>query len=243
MGKSSLFLFIFYSVTMVLLILHGALGDARQFEGIHFLLSAEFRVECINFSGHGGRELSKNEWSIPSFANEVLQFMDEKSIDKVAIIGYSLGGYVGLYLAKHFPEKVEKLLTLSTKLQWTPEIAEKECSMLKTEVIVQKVPAFAAALAQRHAPVDWKILAEKTCTLLKSMGAHNPLSLSDFEMIQKPVLVCVGDRDKMVTMEETRHVFKAIPGAGMCVIPNMGHPVETLNTDFFIFVAKNFLKN
>ena len=78
-------------------------------------------------------------------------------------------GKVGLYLGKHFPEKVEKLYTLATKLNWTVEGAAKETAMLNPTLIKEKVPKYAATLEHLHGN-NWKILLEKTAQMILNLG-------------------------------------------------------------------------
>src|SRR5688572_15290055 len=115
---------------MPLLLLHGAIGAASQFEKLTQLLQPDFEVFSLNFSGHGGKEIPEPGFNMPLFANDVLTFMEEKQLDKVDIFGYSMGGYVALYLALHYPEKVNRIMTLGTKFDWSPEIAAHETRML-----------------------------------------------------------------------------------------------------------------
>src|SRR4051812_19560592 len=107
---------------MDLLILHGAIGSAKQFDSLAKKLGETFTVYTLDFSGHGGKPLPVH-FSTAGFAREVLSWMDSKNIARINIFGYSMGGYVGLYLARHHPEKVEKLFTLATKLNWNAEIS------------------------------------------------------------------------------------------------------------------------
>jgi pimeloyl-ACP methyl ester carboxylesterase len=51
--------------------------------------------------------------------------MQQNQLENAAIFGYSMGGYAGMYLAKYFPERVSKLLTLATKFYWDEKIAAR----------------------------------------------------------------------------------------------------------------------
>ena len=113
-----------------LLLLHGAIGSKDQFPSLVQLLSSDYDVHTLNFSGHGGSAFASEPFSIPLFANDVLNYMQEHGIAKASIFGYSMGGYVGMYLAKHRPEKINKLITLATKYHWDEVIAAKEVQML-----------------------------------------------------------------------------------------------------------------
>ena len=66
----------------------------------------------MNFSGHGGRPIPKEHFSIEMFAGDVIKFMDSAGIDSINIFGYSMGGYTAVYLARHHPERVKKIFRL-----------------------------------------------------------------------------------------------------------------------------------
>src|SRR4029077_13449669 len=97
-----------------LLVLHGAIGAKDQLQPLAEKLRSHYIVHTLNFSGHGGETIPAT-FSIEGFANDVLHYLKQNNIDKINIFGYSMGGYVALYLAKHYPEKVNKAATLATK--------------------------------------------------------------------------------------------------------------------------------
>lgn len=65
---------------------------------------------------------------------------------------------------------------------------------------------------------------------MKAMWATEP-DFTDEELrtIQAPTLVIIGDRD-IVTPEHAVELFRAIPGAQLCVVPNSGHGVMPAQT-------------
>jgi pimeloyl-ACP methyl ester carboxylesterase len=214
-----------------ILLLHGAIGSKDQLYQLEQKLADSFTVHRLNFSGHGGSPVADAAFSISLFASEVIAFLDKKEIDSIHIFGYSMGGYVAMYLAKHYPQKIKKIITLATKFAWDENIAGQEIKMLNAAKIEEKLPDFAAALQKRHAPCNWKTVLEKTAAMLTAMGKDNPLKTADYSEIQHPVLLMLGDRDKMVTLDETVEVYKNLPQAQLAVLPNTAHPIEMLNAD------------
>lgn len=141
--------------------LHGALDTKKQFENLCGLLKDDFEVHMINFSGHGGKPMPAERFSIKFFAVEVIRMLDINNIDNINIAGHSMGGYIGLYLARFYSKRVKKVFTINTKLLWNEEIAAKEVKMLDAEIIEQKVPKFAERLRKLHTPNDWNVLMGK----------------------------------------------------------------------------------
>jgi pimeloyl-ACP methyl ester carboxylesterase len=224
-----------------LLLLHGALGAKDQFEPLAGKLKNDFIIHTLNFSAHGGETIPESALSIESYAKDVLHYMNLHNIEHTNIFGYSMGGYVGMYIAKYFAERLIKLVTLASKFHWDEVIAAREIKMLDAAAIELKVPAFAQQLAIRHAPNDWKLLLQKTAEMMKNLGSNNILKHEDYTTIAIPSLIMLGDRDKMVTLDETVTVYKKLPHVQMAVLPNTPHPLEQVNVDLLAYMIKQFI--
>lgn len=225
-----------------LLLLHGALGSKDQFQSLVHLLEGTFQVHAFNLSGHGGQPLPDTSFSIELFSEQVARYIQDMNIEKANIFGYSMGGYIAMYLAKQMPDRINKIVTLATKFYWDEITASKEVKMLDGKIIQEKLPAFAAQLQQRHAPVDWLIILDKTTELLINLGKNNTLQLADYTSITTPSLVLLGDRDKMVTLDETLAVYKQLPNAQFGVLPGTPHIFEQVNLSLLAYLIKGFMK-
>ena len=224
-----------------MLLLHGALGSAEQLQPLADALGGYVTVHKFNFSGHGGRPFSADPFSIALFSNEIKGYMQQHAIDRAAVFGYSMGGYAAMYLAKHFPGKISTLITLATKWHWDEAIAAREIKMLDANIIREKLPAFATQLQQRHAPNDWTIVLEKTAALLLDLGKQNALQSEDYASINIPCLLLLGDRDKMVTADETIAISQKLPAAQFSLLPNTPHPFEQVDISLLAQTIKDFI--
>ena len=226
---------------MHLLLLHGALGAADQLKPLAAELGKEFTVHTLDFSGHGRKPFPDSPFSIPMFAQDALTYMDELQLAETSVFGYSMGGYVGMYLALRHRSRVTKLATLATKFHWDPAIAQREIQMINPEKILEKLPDFAKTLEQRHQPKDWKAVLQKTAQLLKDLGDNPLLSADNCSSIQVPTLLMLGDRDKMVSQEETVTIYKSIPNAQLAILPGTPHPIEQVDTTQLADKLRRFL--
>jgi pimeloyl-ACP methyl ester carboxylesterase len=224
-----------------LILLHGAIGAKDQLQELAKILEEKFIVHYFNFSGHGGIRFPNSDFSIPHFANDVLNEMEQNNIPAANFFGYSMGGYVALWFAKYHPEKVQKVVTLATKFYWDEQVAAKEIKMLDAEAMEQKVPAFAEQLKQRHHPNDWKLVLEKTRDMLISLGQNNELKLDDYQTITAPCLLLLGENDKMITVDETVAVQNALPHAELKFLPATPHPIEQVDINLLGPIIENFL--
>jgi len=222
-----------------LLLLHGALGSKNQFTHLKRSLADQFNVYDLDFEGHGGR-LSDKDYSISLFANNIMDFIEENSLVKTHIFGYSMGGYVALKLASENQTWIDRIVTLGTKFNWTPEIADKEVRMLNPSKVEEKVPKFATYLSKLHSPDDWKTIMRKTAQMIIDMGNGKKLSEIELSSITNKILIGIGELDNMVTTEESKYTAELIPNGELDIIEGLKHPIETVDVNRLAVLLRSF---
>ncbi len=219
------------------ILLHGALGSAAQFKALQALFSQEDRVFSFNFPGHGPNAPGA-PFSMKLFSDAVIGFMDEKGLRSANIFGYSMGGYVALNMAAAYPDRIEGVVTLGTKLDWNPEMAAGMNRMFDPEKIEAKVPHFAEALAAQHA--DWKALCRYTATFLNDLGNGLGIQPDAYANIACPVTIGWGDEDNVVSAEESQKVAAKIPNGRFEKLIGVKHQLELVDVgEMFKFVKKS----
>ncbi|RPE12147.1 alpha/beta fold hydrolase [Chitinophaga lutea] len=224
-----------------LLLLHGALGAHSDFDAIAELLSGQYTVYRFNFHGHGGSPLPVMPLSINMFAEQLLEYIHEQKLAPVAVFGYSMGGYVALHAALQSPASFSRILTLATKFDWSPESAAKEVRQLNAAVLLEKAPAFAARQQQLHGEQEWEQLLTATAVMMENLGGEPLLTADALSQITVPVRVMVGDRDAMVSIEETVQAYRHMPQASLTVLPDTRHPLDRVNTAVLIWEIRSFM--
>jgi pimeloyl-ACP methyl ester carboxylesterase len=211
------------------LLLHGALGSKNQLDPLKISLEESGReVYSLNFSGHGGTPFS-NSFGIEGFAEEVFHFQKEKGLKTTDIFGYSMGGYVALWLAHKHPDSVGRIVTLGTKFDWSPDDAVREVRKVNPDKIEEKIPAFARILQHRHAPHDWKELLHKTAQMMTQLGARPLLTMEILKTIPHPVSVLLGDLDDMADLTFSQRVAEALPHGKFSLLEKTPHPFEKVD--------------
>jgi len=215
-----------------IILLHGALGAKSQFEQLTELLTGDFEVHSFNFYGHDG-ETPESDFSIEQFTKQLSDYIvrNISPDENFMLFGYSMGGYVALNYAKSTELSNFRLLTLATKLDWTPENAMRESAMLEPDKIEQKVPAFARSLAKRYGENNWRNVVNHTAKMLLNLGSTPNLTPQDFESINIPVRLMLGDKDNMVTIEETVETYRQLKHGSLCILPDVLHPFEKVSPE------------
>jgi len=218
--------------------LHGALGSAAQFDTLLAQMPEDQSTIALNFPGHGGTP-SGQPFSVQLFSDAVLKFLDEKNTAKADIFGYSMGGYVALWLAWKHPTRVRSVTTYGTKLDWTPEVSAGMSRMFDPEKIEAKVPQLAESLAQIHGKEYWKPLCINTANFLQDLGNGLGLPREAFSEMKCPVTIGWGDLDHVVTEAESRRAADAIPQGRFEILPGGKHLLEHVDLEQLAHFVKD----
>ena len=225
-----------------LLLLHGALGSSASFAKLIPELENDYEIHTLDFSGHGDSPLAE-EFNIVQFAKDTVNYMNLHHLDKVDIFGYSMGGYVGLWLCYTVPERINKVFTLGSKIVWDRQGVEKELAMLDTENMLLNIPKFVDLLKQRHTQIEWFDLVAHTRAMMVELGERNLLNEQVLSTINHTVRLGVGDKDNTAGVEHSMATFRLIPEAQFHVFPNTPHPLEKVDLHRLSYSIKEFFKS
>ena len=222
-----------------LILLHGALGSSKSFDALIPHLSQGFNLIIPDLKWHGSRSSSASGFKMQDLVDDFEEFLNQNAIQSAYVFGFSMGGYVALSLAQKKPNYFNSIMTLGTKLDWNPQQAEKESKMLNPEKIKEKVPQFAKHLGALHGE-NWMHLCVQTAEMMINLGANPLLSTDTISTIDLEIRLCLGDKDNMVSLEETLAFYKALSNGQLQVFPNCQHPIEKVDSDFLAHSIINF---
>jgi pimeloyl-ACP methyl ester carboxylesterase len=212
-----------------LVLLHGALGSGEQLTPLADAL--EIPARHPDLDGHGQRPAGPHD--LDGFVQTATE-----GDGPVDLVGYSLGGYVALAAAINHPHRVRRVVTIATKLAWTPELAEKQARRLDHDRLQERNPDFLAALDGQHPGPGARAVLTHTATFLRALGSAPPLPL---DRVQCPVLVVVGSDDALVTLVECEQAVAVIPDARLAVLPETPHQLERMPIAVLAGLVSTFL--
>jgi len=212
----------------MLLLLPGLLGSlASQWRDFLRPLSVNFQILTMDLRGHGRSQNNADTLTPERMMQDIIALLDFLQIETVHIAGYDLGGYLGLMLALNQPRRVSTLLMHATKFYWTKESAVRMQEQLDPDIMAQKVPVYADQLVQEHGARHWRVLVRQAADLMTRL-AENGLTERMATHTQPPVLVSVGDRDKMISILEAQRLSRILPHGELIVLPGVSHPYRTI---------------
>ncbi len=98
----------------VLLFIHGILGSQRQWAHLVDLLDDDHRVLVPDLFGHGESDKPLGDYSLGAHAGTLRDLLDRLEVERVTLVGHSLGGGIAMVFAYLFPDRVDRLILVSS---------------------------------------------------------------------------------------------------------------------------------
>ncbi|MGI9163293.1 MAG: alpha/beta fold hydrolase, partial [Mycobacterium sp.] len=93
-----------------LLLIHGIGDNSTTWEPVHSELAKRFTVIAPDLLGHGKSDKPRADYSVAAYANGMRDLLSVLDIDRVTVVGHSLGGGVAMQFAYQFPQLVERMI-------------------------------------------------------------------------------------------------------------------------------------
>jgi pimeloyl-ACP methyl ester carboxylesterase len=191
-------------------LVHGFLGDHHYWDHVVAPLAKQYLVIAIDLPGHGESSLSDQTTTIEDYADEIASFLKQLQLEKVSLIGHSLGGYIVMAFAEKYADLLDRFALIhSTALPDTEEAkAGRVAGMEKIreeglyDFVNNLIPKlFAPANLAEHEQIAREI-GHKTSingalAALESMR-NRPDRVSVLEKSNVPVLILAGGEDGVV---------------------------------------------
>lgn len=215
-----------------LVLLHGFPLDHHTWDFVAPMLENTFDLILPDLRGFGKSTTVDSQYTMDDFASDIAGLLDHLGIQKSAIAGHSMGGYIALAFAKHYPERVSGLGLVSTQTLADPpdrkearyksaaEVAEKGIG----GVVDTMTPKFASdeMLQESTREIMERQKPAAFIAALKAMAERMDTS-SLLSTLTAPVVVVHGDADSLISVDRAREVKNAVPHAHLIELKGVGH--------------------
>jgi pimeloyl-ACP methyl ester carboxylesterase len=229
-----------------LLLLHGFTGAKEDLtDWLDPFADLGFHAVAPDHRGHGasGAPTVESEYSLATFADDVLALADELGWGSFFLLGHSMGGMIAQTIALQAPERVERLVLMDTTHAPVEGVdrgvADLAIDMARTEGIDALADAIAALEGPLATEADARVRAERPGYAEfgdRKLRASSPAMyaamvpamldqvdrLDALRTLTMPVLVVVGEQDTPF-LGASQRMAEAIPNAQLEVIPDAGH--------------------
>lgn len=222
-----------------LVLIHGFPLTRTIWDAQSDALARSVRVIRPDLRGAGKSAVPDGPYLMERLAADVAVLLDALAIERVALAGHSMGGYVALAFARMFTERVTRLALIASRLRAdTPDeaatrrtLADRVESESSAEPVINAyLPRLLApsTLAESAGVVEraYTIARENTpagiAATLRGMALRSPAE-DIAEELDVPVVFVAGGRDRVVDLDEARGVVAAFPRARLVVCEESGH--------------------
>ena len=243
-----------------IVLLHHVGSQAHTWDVFAASMSKDFRLLALDLRGHGDSFwASSGFYTINDYMHDVVTLVQSIGLEKIVLVGGSLGGRVGLVYAALHPDQVAGLILEDVGPTRPPDIAER----LRERVLRETVGEFLTLddivrfLRETNSSVsedvhlhNAKFAASQDSAGLwhfkrdpKTSEGFVPLDLWEYvEMIQSPVLMMVGEKSPIVPTEVREKMVRILPRSEIDVIPNAGHLIVHEQPELFMSSVRGFLQ-
>ena len=220
-----------------IIILHGLMGGLSNFDAV------------VNYFGDKGYKviipelpiytMSLLKTNVRSFAKYLHDFIAYKGLDDVILLGNSLGGHIGLYHTKLYPDKVKALIITGSSGLYESAMGGGYTKRGDYEVIKKKAqdvfydPAVATKeiVDEVYATVNDRNKLIKTLAIAKSAIRHN--MSKDLPKMNLPVCIIWGKNDTVTPPEVADEFHNLLPDSELHWIDHCGHAAMMEHPDEF----------
>ncbi len=97
-----------------LFLIHGNFSSSVYYKPLLELIPDDYHVFALDLRGFGDSTYNHQVMSLKDLAEDILLFMDELKIEKIDLVGWSLGGGVVMEFAAEYPERIKNLILINS---------------------------------------------------------------------------------------------------------------------------------
>jgi pimeloyl-ACP methyl ester carboxylesterase len=228
-----------------IIVLHGLMGALSNFdETFHHFSKKGYQVFIPELPLYSLPLLKTNVKNMAKFLHE---FMEHKNINKAILVGNSLGGHIGLYFTKHYPEKVNALVLTGSSGLYEKTMGDSFPKRGNYDYILEKTQAvfYDPAIATKELVDDvFKIVNDRssvirTLSIAKSAIRHN--MAPDIPSMAQPTCIIWGKQDTVTPPEVAEDFHKLLPDSDLFWIDKCGHAAMMETPEEFNAILEKWL--
>jgi esterase len=241
-----------------LFILHGLFGSSDNWQTLSKNFAEFFTVYLIDARNHGHSPHS-DEFSYALMSDDILELMIDEGLEKVMLLGHSMGGKTAMQFAISHPDKVEKMIVVDIGPKKYPATnqfvvdaldtfdpqnltSRKEAEALLSHYIAEEgVKQFLLKNLywDENQKLQWRFNYQSIKDNLNAVGEATPMPTNPIDI---PVLFLKGEKSDYIFPADIKLMQAMFPNAQLQDIPNAGHWVHADQPRAFVEAALKFLQ-
>jgi pimeloyl-ACP methyl ester carboxylesterase len=234
------------------LFLHGWLGSWRYWFPTMEVVAKQYRTYSFDFWGFGDSRRKQTRESIQAYSDQVIRFLDALGVEKVMLVGHSMGGMVALKTALSYPDRIQRVATVGApingdSLSWLLKLTDRPFfadAFARFPWLRRRL--FRFFLGQTNDPQVNEVIDDSVKssanTLRYAVSSMWRTDLTpELPRLRVPALIVHGGRDDIVNPNQA-DLFGQVSMAEVVMMPRSRHFPFLDEADCFNDVLLRFLK-
>jgi len=235
------------------LVFTGSLGtDLTMWQPQADVLKPHFCTLRYDIRGHGRSPVPAGPYSMDDLGSDLVALLDRLGIERASLCGLSIGGMISMWFAAHAPERVDRLVLVSTSAllgpreSWVERAAAVRAGGV--EAVAEAVLGrwFTPAFARAHPGVIERMRATLIATPREGYAgcceAIADMDLTpELPLISAPTLVVSAAEDPSTPPEHGRRIAELIPDSRFELVDNARHIANIEQADLITSMIEGFL--
>jgi pimeloyl-ACP methyl ester carboxylesterase len=213
----------------------------------------DYSTLSYDILGHGKSSLEKQKISFDDFSDQLINLIDELNINKIHLIGFSIGSLIARNFATRFNDRLQSLILLGSiykRSEQQQKIVNERFNQAKNELKLSK-QALKRWFTDKYLENNPNTY-EKISSILSSNNMSNFLKVyelfanhkndEDFEKIKTNTLVMTGEYDVGSTIEMSQELNKIIKNSQLKIVKDGKHLCGIECADDVNLTIKNFVE-
>lgn len=215
-----------------LVLVHGYPLDHTIWDDVLTLLENDFDIILPDLRGFGESDVVEEKYKIADMAADIAGLLDQLGIEKTAIVGHSMGGYISLAFAHAYPGRVLGLGLVASQAPADPPERKQGRYDAAAEIMKTGVGPVAESMSAKLTPdkrvqayVRGLIAAQQPAGLagaLKAMAERDD-STSILSSFHFPVVLVHGEADELIPIQRAHDIKVTLPQAALTELSGVGH--------------------
>jgi esterase len=241
-----------------LLIIHGFLGMSDNWKTLGSQYASEgFQVHVLDLRNHG-KSFHSNDFNYDVMSNDILDYCQEHNLNKVSIIGHSMGGKVAMLFATTYPAMVNKLVVADIGPKYykphhdeilaglnAVDFTTKPSRTEVKEILVPYIPDFGTRqflMKNLYWVTPGQLAFRFNLAAFNNNIAIIGTELPEGNTFENPTLFIRGGKSNYVLEADVTDIKKHFPNFQLKTISNVGHWLHAENPQLFFEETITFLK-
>jgi pimeloyl-ACP methyl ester carboxylesterase len=252
-----------------IVLIHGMLNSSNHWRSVALNLASDYTVIAPDLIGHGDSAAPRGDYSLGAHAASIRDLLAAIGVERATVVGHSLGGGVAMQFFYQFPQRVERLVLISSgglghevsaalRTATLPGVSSVLSLTIHPRLLDRlwetgrrlrernaRAGVYIQAFARALRPLENADAREAFLQTIRAViDVHGQrVSATDrlYLLASMPTMIVWGERDNTIPLRHGREAHEAIPHSHLRTLPRAAHFPHLEDPDGLSEVLREFI--